>query len=136
MMYNLILKGQGQLLTSGQGKLRSLGDPSRSKYTSFDAPCRDERNETNHTSPEYETDSFKIIQSSPSPLASDPDPVQSGLVDQKPIQSNPICLGRTVQIFVHCVKCIHTYTYSFVNLLHKYVGRLCYQKFSKTLYVL
>ena len=53
MMYNLILKGQGKLLTSGQGKLWSLGDPSRSKYTSFDAPCRDKRNETNHTSLSY-----------------------------------------------------------------------------------
>ena len=49
-MYNLTLEGQGQRLTSDQGKLRSLGDPSRSKYTSFYAPCRDERNETNHTS--------------------------------------------------------------------------------------
>ena len=53
MMYNLTLKGQGQLLTSGQGQLRSLGDPSRSKYKSFAAPCRDERNETNHTSLSY-----------------------------------------------------------------------------------
>ena len=47
---------------------------------------------------EYETDSFERIQSSPSPLAGDPDPVQSGLVDQKRIQSNPIGLVRTVQI--------------------------------------
>ena len=54
---------------------------------------------------EYETDSFEIIQSSPNPLAGDPDPVQSGLVDQKPIQSNPIRLVRTAQIFVHCIKC-------------------------------
>ena len=38
---------------------------------------------------EYETDSFEI-QSSPSPLAGDPDPVQFGLVGQKPIQSDPI----------------------------------------------
>ena len=38
--------------------------------------------------PEYETDSFERIQSSPSPLTGDPDPVQSDLVDQKPIQSN------------------------------------------------
>ena len=45
---------------------------------------------TNVLTPEYETDSFERIQSSPSPLAGDPDPVQSGLVDQKPIQSNPI----------------------------------------------
>ena len=58
--------------------------------------------------PEYETDSFERIQSSPNPLAGDPDPVQSGLVDQKPIQSNPIRLVRTVQIFIYCVKCIHT----------------------------
>ena len=50
---------------------------------------------------EYETDSFGRIQSSPSPLAGDPDPVQSGLVDQKPIQSNPIRFVRTVQICVH-----------------------------------
>ena len=42
--YNFILTGQGQLLTLGQGKLSSLCDPSRSKYTLFDAPCRDERN--------------------------------------------------------------------------------------------
>ena len=53
MMYNLILKGQGQNLNSGQGKLSSLGDPSRSKYTSFDAPCREERNDTNPTSLSY-----------------------------------------------------------------------------------
>ena len=45
MMYNLTLKGQGTL--------SSLGDPRRSKYTSFDAPCRDERNETNNTSQSY-----------------------------------------------------------------------------------
>ena len=71
---------------------------------------------------EYETDSFERIQSSPSPLAGNPDPVQSGLVGQKPIQSNPICLVRTVKVFVYCVKCIHRYTYSFVNFLHGYVG--------------
>ena len=53
--------------------------------------------------PEYETDSFERIESSPSPLAGDPDPVQSDLVDQKPIQSNPIRLVRTEQILVHCV---------------------------------
>ena len=35
-MYNLTLKGQGQNLTSGQVRARSLGDPSRSNYTSFD----------------------------------------------------------------------------------------------------
>ena len=29
-MYNFILKGQGQNLTSGQVRARSLGDPSRS----------------------------------------------------------------------------------------------------------
>ena len=44
---------------------------------------------------EYETDSFRRIQSSPSPLGSDPDPAQSGLVEQKPIQSSPIRLVRT-----------------------------------------
>ena len=49
-MYNLTLKGQGQNLTSGQVKARSLGDPSRSNYTSFDAPCRDKRNDSNPTS--------------------------------------------------------------------------------------
>ena len=54
MTYNFTLKGQSQLLTSGQDKLRSLGDPSRSKYISFDVPCRDEHNETNHiVSPSY-----------------------------------------------------------------------------------
>ena len=50
--------------------------------------------------PEYETDSFERILSSPSPLAGDPDPVQSGLVDQKSIQSSPIRLVRTVQFFI------------------------------------
>ena len=70
---------------------------------------------------EYETDSFERIQSSPSPLAGDPDPVQSGLVGQKPIQSNPIHLVRTVKVFVHCVKCMHR-IYSFVNFLREYVG--------------
>ena len=49
-MYNMTLKGQGQNLTSGQVMARSLGDPSRSNYTSFDAPCRDKRNDTNPTS--------------------------------------------------------------------------------------
>ena len=49
-MYNLTLKGQGQNLTSGQVRARSLGDPSRSHYTSFDAPCGDKRNDTNPTS--------------------------------------------------------------------------------------
>ena len=32
-MYNLTLKGQGQNLTSGQVRKRSLGDPIRSNYT-------------------------------------------------------------------------------------------------------
>ena len=36
-MYNLTLKGQGQNMTSGQFRARSLGDPSRSNYTSFDS---------------------------------------------------------------------------------------------------
>ena len=49
-MHNLTLKGQGQNLTSGQVRARSLGDPSRSNYTSFDAPCRDKRNASNPTS--------------------------------------------------------------------------------------
>ena len=49
-MYNLTLKGQGQNLTSGQVRARSLGDPRRSNYTSFDAPCGDKRNDSNHTS--------------------------------------------------------------------------------------
>ena len=53
MMYSLTLKGQGKNLISGQGKLRSFGDPSRSKYTSFDAPCQNERHDTNHTSLAY-----------------------------------------------------------------------------------
>ena len=87
-------------------------------------------------SPEYETDSFERIQSSPSPLAGDPDPVQSSLVDQKPIQSSPIRLVRNVQILVDSVKCIGTYTYSFVNFLHEYFGGLRCQISSKTLYVL
>ena len=82
---------------------------------------------------EYETDSFERIQSSPSLLAGDPDPVQSGLVDQKPIQSNPIRLVQTVHIFVHCVGKVYTYT-SFANFLHEYVGRLRSPKSSKTLY--
>ena len=49
-MYNLTLKGQGQNLNSGQVRARSLGDPSRSNYTSFDAPCGDKRNDSNPTS--------------------------------------------------------------------------------------
>ena len=49
-MYNLTLKGQGQNLTSGQVRARSLGEPSRSNYTSFDAPSRDKRNDSNPTS--------------------------------------------------------------------------------------
>ena len=49
-MYNLTLKGQGQNLTSGQVRARSPGDPSRSNYTSFDAPCGDKRNDSNQTS--------------------------------------------------------------------------------------
>ena len=48
-MYNLTLKGQGQNVT-GQVRARSLGDPSRSIYTSFDAPCGDKRYDTNPTS--------------------------------------------------------------------------------------
>ena len=40
-MYNLTLKSQGQNLTSGHVRARSLGDPSRSNYTSFDASCGD-----------------------------------------------------------------------------------------------
>ena len=49
-MYNLTLKGQGQNLTSGQVSARLLGDPSKSNYTSFDAPCVDKRNDTNPAS--------------------------------------------------------------------------------------
>ena len=49
-MYNLTLKGQGHNLTSDQVRARSLGDPSRSNYTSFDAPCGVKRDETNPTS--------------------------------------------------------------------------------------
>ena len=52
-MYNLTLKGQGQNLTSGQVRARSLSDPSRSNYTSFDAPCGDKRNDSNPTSLSY-----------------------------------------------------------------------------------
>ena len=52
-MYNLTLKGQGQNLTSGQVRARSLGDPSRSNYTSFDAPCRDKHNDSNPMSLSY-----------------------------------------------------------------------------------
>ena len=47
-MYNLTLKGQGQNLTSGQVRARSLGDPSRPNYTSFDAPCGDKRHVKSH----------------------------------------------------------------------------------------
>ena len=36
-MYNLTLKGQSQNLASGQVRARSLGDSSRSNYTSFDS---------------------------------------------------------------------------------------------------
>ena len=49
-MYNLTLKGQGQNLTSFQVRSRSLGDPSRPNYTSFDAPCREKLNDSNPTS--------------------------------------------------------------------------------------
>ena len=49
-MYNLTLKGQGQNLTSGQVRASSLCDPSKSNYTSFDAPCGDKRHDTNPTS--------------------------------------------------------------------------------------
>ena len=49
-MYNLTLEGQGQNLTSGQVRERSLGDPRRSNYISFDAPCGDKRNDSNPTS--------------------------------------------------------------------------------------
>ena len=36
-MHNLTLKGQGQNLTPGQVRARSLGDPNTSNYTPFDA---------------------------------------------------------------------------------------------------
>ena len=49
-MYNLTSKGQGQNLTTGQVRARSLGDSSRSNYTSFDASCGDKRNDSNATS--------------------------------------------------------------------------------------
>ena len=49
-MCNLTFEGQGQNLTSGQIRARSLGDPSRSNYTSFDAPYGDKRNDSNPTS--------------------------------------------------------------------------------------
>ena len=49
-MFDLTLKDQGQNLTSGQVRARSLGDPSRSNYTLFDAPCGDKRNDTNPAS--------------------------------------------------------------------------------------
>ena len=48
-MYKLTLKGQGQNLTSGQVRARSLGDPSRSNYTLFDATWEDKRNDSNPT---------------------------------------------------------------------------------------
>ena len=51
-MYSLTLKGQGQIwpqVKSGQGTLR-YGDPSRSNYTSFDAPSGEKRNDTNPSS--------------------------------------------------------------------------------------
>ena len=40
----------GTSLTSGQVRARSLGDPSRSHYASFDTPCGDKRNDTNSKS--------------------------------------------------------------------------------------
>ena len=43
-----------------------------------------------HMLEEYATDTFERVHSSPSSLVSDPDPIQSGLVDQKPNRSNPI----------------------------------------------
>ena len=49
-MYNVTLKSQGQNLTWCQVRAMSLGDPSRSTYTSFDAPCGDKRNDSNPTS--------------------------------------------------------------------------------------
>ena len=49
-MFNLTLKGQGPNLTPGQVRARSLGDPSRSNYISFNAPCGDKRNDSNPTS--------------------------------------------------------------------------------------
>ena len=49
-MYNFTLKGQGQNLTSGQVRARSLVDPSRSNYISFDAPCGGKRNDSISTS--------------------------------------------------------------------------------------
>ena len=52
-MYNLTLKGQGQNLTSGQIGARLLGDPNRSNYTSFDAPCGEKRNDSNPMSLSY-----------------------------------------------------------------------------------
>ena len=52
-MYNLASKGQGQNLASGQVRARSLGDPSRSNYTSFDASCGNKRNDSNFTSLSY-----------------------------------------------------------------------------------
>ena len=56
-----------------------------------------------------------------------PDPVQSCLVDQKPIQSSPIRSVRTVQIFVHVVKRIGTYIFhlltSFMNISVEFAAR-------------
>ena len=49
-MYNLTLKGQGHNLILCQVRARSLGDPSRSNYISFDAPCVDKRSDSNPTS--------------------------------------------------------------------------------------
>ena len=48
-------------------------------------------------------DSFERIQSSPSLLDGNPNPVQSDLLDQKRIQSNSIRLVRTEQILIHCI---------------------------------
>ena len=44
---------------------------------------------------------IRLIEFSPVQVRyGDPDPVQSGLVDEKPIQSSPFRLLRTVHIFV------------------------------------
>ena len=50
-------------------------------------------------------------------------------------EANPIHLVRTVQICVHYVGKVYTYTYSFANFLHEHIGRLCCHKSSKTLCV-
>ena len=65
-----------------------------------------------------------LKESSPvSPLAGDPDSVQSRLVDQKPIQSNPIRLYELYNFF-HCVKCIHTLIYlTFMNISVDFAAR-------------